>query len=107
MDTGSKQSYVEVQVSRHVRQLFDRLPDLAGFRLRNDLMVADVAAVRCSNNMPIRRLQVSVMQALVELVECAPEAISLMRGRTFARCTKLRGRPGSVAIANPALTNTP
>ena len=72
-------------VTRHLRELFDRLPTLAGFRLRNDLMVADVAIVAGANSAPTRRLQVSLMQAFVELAECDPEAIALMRGRTFAR----------------------
>jgi hypothetical protein len=72
-------------VSRHLRDLFNRLPTLAGFRLRMDLMVADVSIVGRSNCIAMRRLQVSLMQAFVELAECDPEAISLMRGRSFAR----------------------
>ena len=72
-------------VTRHLRELFNRLPTLAGFRLRSDLMVADVSSVGCSNGTTIRRLHVSLMQVFVELAECDPEAIVLMRGRTFAR----------------------
>ena len=76
---------MEALVTRHLRNLFTRLPALAGFRLRSDLMVADVSIVGCSNRISIRRLHVSVMQAFVELAECDPEAMVLMRGRTFAR----------------------
>jgi hypothetical protein len=76
---------MEALVTRHLRELFNRLPTLAGFQLRSDLMVADVSAVGWSNCTPIRRLHVTVMQALVELEECHPEAVELMRGRIFAR----------------------
>ena len=48
-------------------------------------MVTDVSMVGRSNPMHLRRLQVILMRALVELTECDPEAIALMRGRTFAR----------------------
>lgn len=75
----------EALVARHVRELFGRLPALAAFRLRNDLIVAEVSAVNRSNGTPTGRLHVSVMQALVELAERDPEAILHMRGRTFAR----------------------
>ena len=82
------QQHTEVLVSRQLRGLFNRLPTLAGFRLRSDLMVTDVSIVNGSSCAPSRRLHVSVMQALVELAECDPEAIALMRGRTFARCAR-------------------
>lgn len=48
-------------------------------------MVTDVSVVGGSNSAPIRRLHVRVMQALVELAECDPEVIVLMRGRMFVR----------------------
>lgn len=51
-------------MTRRVRELFDRLP---------------------ANRLHVGRLHVSVMQALVELAECDPEALVLMRGGTFAR----------------------
>jgi hypothetical protein len=72
-------------VTRHLRKLFDRLPMLAGFHLRSDCMVTDVSSVGCPDDAQRQRLHVSVMQAVVELAECDPEAIVLMRGRTFAR----------------------
>lgn len=84
-DDDAQRQDMEALVTRQLRGLFNRLPTLAGFRLRSDLMVADVSVVSGSNCTPIRRLHVSVMQALVELAECDPEAIVLMRDRTFAR----------------------
>jgi hypothetical protein len=72
-------------VTRHLRELFNRLPMLAGFRLRTDCTVAEVSIVDCPDSVAIQRLHVSVMQAVVELSECDPGAIVLMRGRTFAR----------------------
>jgi hypothetical protein len=48
-------------------------------------MVADVSIIGCSNRIPIQRVQVSLMHAFVELAECDPEAIAIMRGRSFAR----------------------
>jgi hypothetical protein len=75
----------EALVTRFVRELFNRLPALAGFRFRSDLMVAEVSIVGCSTSLTIRRLHVRVMQAFVELAECDPGAMVLMRGRTFAR----------------------
>jgi hypothetical protein len=86
-DGDAQWQHLEVRIARHLRALFDRLPALRGFRLRSDLMIAEVSVVGCSNPMQIRRLQVSVMRAFVELAECDPEAIVLMRGRTFARHT--------------------
>jgi hypothetical protein len=76
---------MEALVARHLRGLFDRLPTLAGFRLRSDLLVTDVSVVSGSSCTAVRRLHVRVMQALVELAECDPDAIVLMRGRAFAR----------------------
>ena len=84
-DGDTQWQHLEVRIARHLRELFERLPALASFRLRSDLMVGDVSIVGCSNFIQIRRLQVSLMQAFVELAECDPEAIALMRGRTFAR----------------------
>jgi hypothetical protein len=48
-------------------------------------MVADVSIVGRANCVATRRVLLSLMQAFVELAECAPEAVVFMRGRTFAR----------------------
>ena len=75
----------EPAVARHLRALFDCLPALAGFQVRGDLMVSNVSAVAGSGGPSARRLHVSVMQALVEMTECDPAAVALMRGRRFER----------------------
>jgi hypothetical protein len=85
VDEDAQRQPMDARVARRLRELFARLPALAAFRLRTDLMVADVAAVDESNGNPIWRLHVCVTQALVELAECEPEALALMRGRTFER----------------------
>jgi hypothetical protein len=72
-------------VTRQLREIFTRLPALAGFHLRSDLTVADVSLVSGAKGASRRRLQVSLMQALVELAECDREAMACLRGRSFAR----------------------
>jgi hypothetical protein len=67
-----------------MRELFDRLPALAGFRLREDLMVDDLSVFGWSCDSS-RGLEGIVLRSLVELAERNPEAVVLMRGRTFAR----------------------
>jgi hypothetical protein len=84
-DEDAQRRRMEALVTRHLRELFERLPMLAGFRLRSDLMVADVSVVNWPTRTSIGRLHVIVMKVLVELAECHPEAVELMRGRTFAR----------------------
>jgi hypothetical protein len=84
-DDDSQRRHKSALVTRRVRDLFDRLPTLAKFRLRSDLAVDYVSIVGGSNRMHVGRLHVSVMQALVELAECDPQALVLMRGETFAR----------------------
>lgn len=76
---------MESRVTRHVRELFDRLPSLEAFRLRSDLALAEVSVASFSSGIPSGRMHVIVMQALVELAECDAEALVLMRDRTFAR----------------------
>jgi len=78
-------SAAEAIVTRHVRELFKLLPRLSGFRLGADLTVVDVS-VSTSPPLPAPRgLYHFVMQSMVELAECHPEAVQLMGGRTFAR----------------------
>jgi hypothetical protein len=85
MTTISSVAHTEQIVSRHVRELFKLLPRLSGFRLGADLTVVGVS-VSTSPAFPARRgLYPFLLQAIVELAECHPEAVQLMRGRTFAR----------------------
>jgi hypothetical protein len=77
---------MEALVNRHLCDLFDRLPALSGFRLRDDLILADLSVFSWPSLTPIRGMDEIVMQSLVELAESDPEAVVLMRGRTFTRC---------------------
>lgn len=76
---------IEAPVTRQLRELFTRLPALAGFHLRRDHTVADVSVVGRSDCKSIRPLQVRLMRALVELAECDSEAIARMSGHSFER----------------------
>jgi hypothetical protein len=76
---------MEPHVTRHVRELFDRLPSLETFRVRGDLALAEVSVANSTSSLRSGRMHVIVMQALVELAECDAEALVLMRGRTFMR----------------------
>jgi hypothetical protein len=75
----------EAVVAKHLRQLFKRLPMLSGFWLRADLEVAEVTLVIGPECRGGRALCDEVTQSLVQLAEELPEALQLMRGRTFAR----------------------
>lgn len=80
-----RRQHTEAIVTRHVHEMFARLPTLAGFHLRRDLMVADLAAFSWPGQTASRDLHELVMHSLIELAELHPEAVQLMRGRTFAR----------------------
>ena len=84
-DDEAQRQRMEALLSRHLSKLFNRLPRLAGFRLQSDLMVTDLSIFSWPNNTEIRGLDEIVTQSLVELAECHPEVIELLRDRTFAR----------------------
>lgn len=75
----------EAIVTRHVREMFERLPMLVGFCLRPDLRIAELSICPWPDDIDGPELYGLVMQSLVELAEAHPEAVRLMRGRTFAR----------------------
>lgn len=75
----------EAMVEAHVAALFRRMPMLQGFSLRQDLEVADVAVHTWPGYSAGAGLYEDLMQALADLVEERPDAVELMRGRTFAR----------------------
>jgi hypothetical protein len=75
---------IEALVARHLRKLFELVPALAGFRLQDDFMVADLVVFGWADAAGLR-LEGIVMRSLVDLAERNPEAVALMRGRTFAR----------------------
>jgi hypothetical protein len=58
---------------------------LSGFWLRPDLKVAELSVFTWPGYTAGRELYEEVMQSLVKFAEDCPEAVPLMRGRTFAR----------------------
>ena len=81
----ARRQHNEAIVARHVRELFQRLPMLSGFWLQPDLEVAELSVFSWPGYTASRDLYEEVMQSLVDLADERPEAVQLMRGRTFAR----------------------
>ena len=83
--TEARRQHTEAIVAHHAHQLFQRLPMLSGFWLRSDLKVAELSVFTWPGYTAGHDLHEEVMQSLVDLAEELPEAVQLMRGRTFAR----------------------
>jgi hypothetical protein len=81
----ARRQQTEAIVARHVDELFQRLPMLSGFWLEPNLELAELSIFSWPGCNAGRDLGEEVMQSLVELAEERPEAVELMRGRTFAR----------------------
>ena len=82
----ARRQHTEAIVARHLSELFQRLPMLSGFWLRPDLELADVSVFAWPGYTPgAVRGSDAVALSLVELAEERPEAVQLLRGRTFAR----------------------
>jgi len=87
-ESDARRQHIEAIVARHMRQLFQRLPMLAGFWLRSDLRVAELSALTWPGYTAGRDLYDEVMQSLVDLAEERPEAVQFMCGRTFGRAVQ-------------------
>ena len=72
-------------VARHLQALFHRFPMLCGFSLRHDLELTDVAICTWPGCGASEGLREDLMLALADLVEERPDAMEILRGRTFAR----------------------
>jgi hypothetical protein len=81
----ARRQHTEAIVERHLSELFQRLPMLAGFWLRPDLELEELSVFTWPGYTAGRELYDEVMQSLVELAEERSDALQLMRGRTFAR----------------------
>jgi hypothetical protein len=81
----ARRQHTEAIVAWRVRQLFQRLPMLAGFWLRPDLKVAELSVFTWPGYTAGQDFYDQVTESLVQLAEECPEAVQLMRGRTFAR----------------------
>jgi hypothetical protein len=80
----ARRQYNEAIVATHLHRLFRSLPMLSGFWLHPDLKIGEVVFswTGCTaGSGPYDQ----VMDSLVQLAEECPEALQLMRGRTFAR----------------------
>jgi hypothetical protein len=75
----------EAIVEEHVDALFRRVPMLSGFSLRHDLEFADVSVDTWPGCGAGPELYQELVQTLAELAEERPDAVELLRGRTFAR----------------------
>ena len=80
----ARRQHTEAIIARHVHELFQRLPMLSGFWLQPDF-VAELSIFSWPGYTAGQHLCEEVMQSRVELAEERPEAVQLMRGRTFAR----------------------
>ena len=81
----ARRQNTEAIVAHHVHQLFQRLPMLSGFWLRPDLEVAELSVFTWPGCTAGRDVHEDVMHSLVDLALDRPDAVQLMRGRTFAR----------------------
>jgi ABC-type histidine transport system ATPase subunit len=81
----ARRRHAEAIVARHLHRLFQRLPMLAGLRLRPDLEVDELSVFTWPGCSAGPDLYDEVVQWLAELAEERPEAVRFVRGRTFAR----------------------
>jgi hypothetical protein len=81
----SRRSRAEAVVEEHVDALFRRLPMLSAFSLGEDLEFADVVIHTWPGYTAGAEFYQELVEVLAELAEERPDAVELMRGRTFAR----------------------
>jgi hypothetical protein len=72
-------------VETHIAAIFRRMPMLSGFSLRHDLEVTDIATFTWPGYAAGEELYEDLAQALADLAEERPDAVEMLRGRTFAR----------------------
>jgi hypothetical protein len=80
-----RREHIENIVTAYVAELFRRVPMLCGFSVRADLEVADVAVCTWPGYGAGPELYDDLVQTLDALVGERPDAVQLLRGRTFAR----------------------
>ena len=81
----ARRQHTEAIVEQHLSELFQRLPMLAGFWLRPDLELEELSVSTWPGYTAGRELYDEVTQSLLDLAEERPDALQVMRGRTFAR----------------------
>ena len=81
----ARRQHSEAIVAKHVRALFQRMPMLCGFSVQEDLEAIDVAVSSWPGHAVADDVYQDLMQALEDLADERPDAVQLLRGRTFAR----------------------
>jgi len=81
----ARRQHSEAIVAKHVRALFQRMPMLCGFSVRQDLEAIDVAVSSWPGHAVADDVYQDLMRALEDLADERPDAVQLLRGRTFAR----------------------
>ena len=76
---------VEAMIDGCIAALFRRLPMLCGFALEAELQPAEVSVHSWPGCVAGEDLYNEIVNALVDLVDERPDAVELLRGRTFAR----------------------
>jgi hypothetical protein len=76
---------LKADLAASVAALFRRCPPLCGFSLDGELCVAQVACHPALGSHGAAVIADEIVRALSELVDAEPEAVELIRGRTFAR----------------------
>ena len=76
---------VEALIDGRIAALFGRLPMLCGFALEADLQLAEVSVHSWPGYVAGEDLYGEIVTALADLVDERPDAVELLRGRTFAR----------------------
>jgi len=75
----------ETLLHARIDALFRRLPMLCGFAVAEDLLLTDVAISTWPGYIAGADLYGEIADALAELAAESPDAMELLRGRTFAR----------------------
>jgi hypothetical protein len=80
-----RRQHSQAVVEAHITAIFQRMPMLSGFSLRDDLEVTDIAISTWPAHTAEQGLYEDLLQALADLAEERPDAVEVLRGRTFAR----------------------
>ena len=83
--SDERRQHAQATVEKHLGALFERLPMLCGFAVRHDLELTEVSVSTWPGYTAGLELYEDLVQAIADLADERPEAIDLLRGRTFAR----------------------
>ena len=81
----ARRQHSEAIVAKHVQALFQRMPMLCGFSVQQDLEAIDVVVSSWPGHAVAESVHEDLMRALEDLADERPDAVQLLRGRTFAR----------------------